>query len=96
MEQGSQPDPIAVYTFADEDIFGELAPEQRAQAERAINLAEYPSGQIFYAPEESGDRLYILRRGRVRIGHGGPVRGRRAGASAHAAPRSLVQVATQE
>jgi CRP-like cAMP-binding protein len=56
-----------VYTFADEDIFADLAPEQRAQIERAISVTQYPSGRIFYAPEEEGDRLYLLRRGRVRI-----------------------------
>jgi CRP-like cAMP-binding protein len=66
-EQNSQPAPLADYTFADEDIFSELKPEQRARVERAISWAEYPSGQIFFAPEESGDRLYLLRRGRVRI-----------------------------
>ncbi len=66
-EQNSQSAPLAVYTFADEDIFAELTPEQREQFDRALSWAEYPSGQIFYAPEEPGDRLYLLRRGRVRI-----------------------------
>jgi CRP-like cAMP-binding protein len=66
-EQGSQPDPIALYTFADEDIFSGLTADQRARAERAISVADYPSGQIFYAPEERDHRLYVLRRGRVRI-----------------------------
>jgi CRP/FNR family cyclic AMP-dependent transcriptional regulator len=58
---------MAVYTFADEDLFRDLTAEQRARIERAISFADHPAGQIFYAPEESGDRLYILRRGRVRI-----------------------------
>jgi CRP-like cAMP-binding protein len=66
-EQSGQPEAIAVYTFADADLFGELAPEQRARVERAFTTVDYPPGQIFYAPEESGDRLYMLRRGRVRI-----------------------------
>ena len=66
-EQNQQSPPLAVYTFADDDIFSALAPEQRAQLDRAISQADYPSGQIFYAPEEHGDRLYLLRRGRVRI-----------------------------
>jgi len=66
-EQSGQPGPFAVYTFADEDIFGDLPDEQRTAVERMISYAEYAQGQIFYAPEESGDRLYILRRGRVRI-----------------------------
>lgn len=66
-EQNLQPAALAIYTFADEDLFSDLAPEQRAQIERAISWGEYPSGQIFFAPEESGDRLFLLRRGRVRI-----------------------------
>lgn len=66
-EPSGPPAPLAIYTFADDDIFGDLAPEQRAQVERATSIANHASGQIFYAPEESGDRLYILRRGRVRI-----------------------------
>jgi CRP-like cAMP-binding protein len=66
-EQSSQPAALAVYTFADEDLFSDLKPEQRARIERAISWGEYPPGQIFFAPEESGDRLFMLRRGRVRI-----------------------------
>jgi len=66
-EPNPHPAPLAVYTFADEDIFSDLKPEQRARIERAISWADYPSGQIFFAPEESGDRLFLLRRGRVRI-----------------------------
>jgi CRP-like cAMP-binding protein len=66
-EPNPQPASLAVYTFADENIFSDLKPEQRARIERAISWAEHPSGQIFFAPEESGDRLYLLRRGRVRI-----------------------------
>jgi CRP/FNR family transcriptional regulator, cyclic AMP receptor protein len=66
-EPNPQPAALAVYTFADESIFSDLPPEQRARVERSINWIDYPTGQIFYAPEETGDRMYILRRGRVRI-----------------------------
>lgn len=66
-EERQSPAQLAVYTFADEDIFSDLAPEQRERIERTISVAEYASGQIFYAPEEHDDRMYILRRGRVRI-----------------------------
>lgn len=56
-----------VYTIAGEDIFRDLAPEQRQAIERRISYADYPAGHIFYAPEEYNDRLWILRRGRVRL-----------------------------
>jgi CRP-like cAMP-binding protein len=53
--------------MAGEDIFRDLTPEQREQVERRISYATYPAGHLFYVPEDSGDRLLILRRGRVRI-----------------------------
>jgi CRP-like cAMP-binding protein len=56
-----------VYTIAGDDIFRDLMPEQRGAIERRISYADYPSGHIFYAPEEQGDRLLILQRGRVRL-----------------------------
>src|SRR5919206_1741151 len=56
-----------VYTIAGDDVFRDLTPEQRNTIERRISYADYPSGHIFYAAEEQGDRLLILRRGRVRL-----------------------------
>lgn len=66
-DQNAPPDPLAVYTFADKDIMGELDAAARAQFEQRLAVAEYPAGHIFYAPEESDVRLYQLRAGRVRI-----------------------------
>lgn len=66
-EQPTQPAPAAEYTFADQDLLAALPAERRARAEQRISSAEYPSGHIFFAPEESDDRLYLLRSGRVRI-----------------------------
>lgn len=57
----------AGYTIAGDDIFRDLTVEQRALVERQITYATYPAGHIFYAPEDYGDRLLMLRRGRVRI-----------------------------
>ena len=57
----------AGYTIAGDDIFRDLTAEQRDQLERQITYATYPAGYIFYAPEDYGDRLLILRRGRVRV-----------------------------
>lgn len=67
MTEQSQNTPLAAYTFADDDLFAELTTEQRARIEPRITPASYESGHIFYAPEESGDRVYLLRSGRVRI-----------------------------
>lgn len=51
----------------DEDIFRDLAPSVRAQIERTMTIAQYPAGHIFYSPDESDDRLLVLREGRVRL-----------------------------
>ncbi|HET9221604.1 MAG TPA: Crp/Fnr family transcriptional regulator [Roseiflexaceae bacterium] len=60
-------DRLTGYVIAGEDIFRDLAPEQRAEVERRISYATYPAGHLFYAPEDHIDRLLILRQGRVRI-----------------------------
>jgi CRP-like cAMP-binding protein len=57
----------AGYTIAGEDIFRDLTPEERAPIERQISYATYPAGHLFYAPEDYGDRLLMLRQGQVRI-----------------------------
>src|SRR5690349_3132657 len=57
----------AGYTIAGDDIFRDLAPEQREQLERQISYASYSAGHLFYAPEDYSDRLLILRSGRVRV-----------------------------
>src|SRR5262245_34419636 len=55
------------YIIAGDDIFRDLEPPQREQLERRISYTTYPAGHLFYAPEDQGDRLLILRQGRVRI-----------------------------
>ncbi|HEX9373570.1 MAG TPA: Crp/Fnr family transcriptional regulator [Roseiflexaceae bacterium] len=57
----------AGYTIAGDDIFRDLTPDARDQVERQISFGTYATGHIFYAPEDYGDRLLIVRRGRVRI-----------------------------
>lgn len=51
----------------EEEIFRDLTAEQRAQLDRMTSQMTYPAGHIFYSPDESGDRLYMLQRGRVRL-----------------------------
>lgn len=56
-----------VYTVADDDIFRDLSDAQRAVIERKISYTTYPAGHLFYAPDDDGEQIYLLRRGRVRI-----------------------------
>jgi CRP-like cAMP-binding protein len=62
-----EPLPPPVYTIVDRDIFGDLSAAERESFERAISYAEYPAGHLFYAPDDEGDQIYFLRRGRLRI-----------------------------
>lgn len=49
------------------DIFRDLAQGERAELERQIAYNLYPPGQVFHAPHEVGEQLFVLRSGRVRI-----------------------------
>ncbi|PDW02036.1 Crp/Fnr family transcriptional regulator [Candidatus Viridilinea mediisalina] len=49
------------------DIFRDLAQSERAEVERHIAYNLYPPGQVFHAPNEVGEHLFVLRAGRVRI-----------------------------
>ncbi len=61
------PDDPAISHVAAGDIFARLAPAERAEVERLITYDVYPAGQIFHSPNEPGERLFVLRSGRVRI-----------------------------
>lgn len=49
------------------DIFADLTPQQMDEIERAIIVKEVEKGRIIYMPEDSGEVLFILKRGRVQL-----------------------------
>lgn len=51
----------------EDDLFRDLPEAERAQLERSISAAAYPMGHTFYSPDEPGDGVLLLRRGRVRL-----------------------------
>lgn len=57
----------ATEIVADHDLFTDLSDDQRALIERRMLVVDVPAGHLFYAPDDSDDRIYLLRRGRVRI-----------------------------
>ena len=63
----NSPDDPAIHYVAVGDIFRNLAPHERAEVERLITYNVYPLGQIFHAPNEVGEQLFVLRTGRVRL-----------------------------
>jgi CRP/FNR family transcriptional regulator, cyclic AMP receptor protein len=59
--------PPPIYTVADGDLLRDLPESTRVVLEQRMTLREYGQGHLFYAPEDEGDQIYFLRRGRVRI-----------------------------
>ncbi|WP_129675558.1 Crp/Fnr family transcriptional regulator [Candidatus Chloroploca sp. Khr17] len=57
----------AIHYVVASDIFRDLNPTERTEVERLIAYNVYPPGQIFHAPNEYGEQLFVLRSGRVRI-----------------------------
>ncbi len=56
-----------IHYVAAGDIFQGLQAHERAEVEQLIAYSRYPAGQIFHAPDEPGEQLFVLRSGRVRI-----------------------------
>jgi CRP-like cAMP-binding protein len=49
------------------DIFRDLSPEQMADIDRMTAVTTCRRGRVFYTPGETGEVLFILKRGRVNI-----------------------------
>lgn len=49
------------------DVFADLTPQQMEEIERAVSVKEVEKGRIIYMPEDSGEVLFILKRGRVQL-----------------------------
>lgn len=49
------------------EIFRDLTPHDLEEMDHTLTLATTPAGRIFYSPEETGEILFILKKGRVQI-----------------------------
>jgi CRP-like cAMP-binding protein len=49
------------------DIFQDLAPGEVEEIDRAITMTTCRAGRVFYAPDESTEVLFILKKGRVQL-----------------------------
>jgi len=65
--QDSDCEPTGCCLLSVTDIFTDLTPQQVDEIERAISVKEVEKGRIIYMPEDSGEVLFILRRGRVQL-----------------------------
>ncbi len=49
------------------DIFQDLEPGEVDQLDREVTMTTCEAGRVFYTPEESGEALFLLKRGRVQL-----------------------------
>jgi len=49
------------------DIFQDLTEEELQALERSISMIPCSAGKIFYTPEDTGEALFILKKGRVQL-----------------------------
>lgn len=48
-------------------VFRDLSPNELAEMDRQITMSTCHSGKIFYMPEDSGEVLFLLKKGRVQL-----------------------------
>ncbi len=49
------------------DLFRDFTPEEMQEVERMTVVQNFPKGRMLYAPGETGEALFLLRRGAVQI-----------------------------
>lgn len=49
------------------DIFQDLTPEDMGWVDRVTTMTTCEKGRVFYGPDESGEVLFLLKRGRVQL-----------------------------
>ena len=49
------------------EIFRDLSPRELAEMDRQITMSSCESGRIFYMPEDTGEVLFLLKKGRVQL-----------------------------
>ncbi len=49
------------------EIFQDLSPDQKAEIDQATTMTTCENGRIFYMPEDTGEVLFLLKKGRVQL-----------------------------
>lgn len=49
------------------DIFQDLSPNELAEMDRQLTMSSCEPGRIFYMPEDSGEVMFLLKKGRVQL-----------------------------
>ncbi len=53
--------------LSDSELFRDLSARDMAELEHVTTLTAVPRGRVFYRPEDPGERLFLLRQGRVQL-----------------------------
>jgi CRP-like cAMP-binding protein len=59
--------PVKVDYLSSIQVFRDLSPNELAQMDRQLTMSTCKAGKIFYMPEESGELLFLLKKGRVQL-----------------------------
>lgn len=57
----------SVWRMTEVEIFADLSAEEMQQMESAAPMDHYPAGELFFRPGSGTQRLFILKKGRVRL-----------------------------
>ena len=63
----SQVNSVKVDYLSNIQVFRDLSPNELAQMDRQITMSTCKPGKIFYMPEDSGEVLFLLKKGRVQL-----------------------------
>ncbi|GJM40497.1 MAG: cyclic nucleotide-binding protein [Ardenticatenaceae bacterium] len=62
-----QPNSAKVDYLSNIHVFRDLTPNELAQMDRQLTMSTCQPGKIFYMPEDSGEVLFLLKKGRVQL-----------------------------
>ena len=62
-----QPNSVKVDYLSSIQVFRDLTPNELAQMDRQVTMSTCQPGKIFYMPEDSGEVLFLLKKGRVQL-----------------------------
>lgn len=62
-----QPNSVKVDYLSSIKVFRDLTPNELAQMDRQLTMSTCRPGKIFYMPEDSGEVLFLLKKGRVHL-----------------------------
>jgi CRP/FNR family transcriptional regulator, cyclic AMP receptor protein len=62
-----QANSVKVDYLSNIQVFRDLTPNELAQMDRQVTMSTCQPGKIFYMPEDSGEVLFLLKKGRVQL-----------------------------